>query len=115
MKSYKEKLCEDRLEEASHNKTPQWTVADVKSVLKKLKSGKSKDPYDLSNELFQPHVAGNDLILAITKLMNRIKSELSFPSPMNVCNVTNLYKNKGPQQQFDSYSVQVNTYADIHK
>ena len=103
VKSYKEQLCKDRLVTASHNKTPVWTVTDVKDVLKQLKSGKSKDPYDLPNELFQPNVAGDDLILAITKLMNRIKSELSFPSPMNVCNVTNLYKNKGPQQQFDSY------------
>jgi hypothetical protein len=35
--------------------------------------------------------------------MNRIKDELTFPSPMDVCNVTNLYKNKGSEQHFDSY------------
>ena len=72
-------------------------------VLKELKTGKSKDPYILPNELFRLNVAGGDLILAITKLMNRIKTELIFPKPMKVSNVTNLYKNKGQKQIFDSY------------
>ena len=35
--------------------------------------------------------------------MNRIKNELTFPDPMNKCNVTNLFKNKGQKQQFNSY------------
>ena len=35
--------------------------------------------------------------------MNRIKSELLFPSPMAVCNVTNMYKNKGLKQHFDNH------------
>ena len=57
----------------------------------------------MPNEIFKEDVAGSDLILAITKLMNRIKKELLFPVPMNVCNVTNLLKNKGSKQHFDSY------------
>ena len=73
------------------------------SVLHSLKNGKSKDPYDLPNELMKPDVAGSDLILAITKLMNRMKSELIFPTPLNVCNVTNLFKNKGLKKHFNSY------------
>ena len=35
--------------------------------------------------------------------MNRIKNEQIFPTFMSTCNVTNLYKNKGPRQSFDSY------------
>ena len=62
------------------------------NVLKSLNTGKSKDPYDIPNELLKPDVAGEDLILAITKLMKRIKSELNFPEDLNVCNVTNLFK-----------------------
>ena len=57
----------------------------------------------MPNEIFKPGVAGDDLILAVTSLMNRIKNELNFPDPMNKCNVTNLYKNKGLKQHFDSY------------
>ena len=76
---------------------------DVKFVLKSLKTGKAKDLYNMPNELFKPEVAGTDLILALTKLMNRIKDELHFPVPMNICNVTNLYKNKGLKKHFNSY------------
>ena len=103
IKDLKDRLCKARLESTSKSITPPWTVEDVTFVLKQLKKGKSKDPYNLPNELFRPNVAGDDLILAITKLMNRIKSELIYPKPMNICNVTNLYKNKGLKQNFDSY------------
>ena len=75
----------------------------MKCALKQFKSGKTKDPYDMPNELFRPEAAGDDLILAVTMLMNRIKHELVFPTPMNMCNVTHLYKNKGARSNFDSY------------
>ena len=70
-------------------------MEDVTSVLRSLKTGKAKDPFDMPNKIFKPDVAGSDLILTQTKLMNRIKDELHFPEPINVCNVTNLFKNKG--------------------
>ena len=69
-----EKLCFRKLEEASKNKTPDWTIKDVTCALKSLKTGKSKDPYEMPNELFRPQVAGTDLILVMTKLMNKIKT-----------------------------------------
>ena len=69
----RENLCHKRLQKASRNKSQEWSITDVTSVLKCLKTGKSKDPYQLPNELFRPSVAGDDLILAVTKLMNRIK------------------------------------------
>ena len=92
MQNDKEKLCMKRIEKAFENKTPQWSVSDVMDVLKTLKTGKSKDPYEIPNELFKPDVAGTDLVVAITKLMNRIKNEMEFPSVMEKCNVTNIYK-----------------------
>ena len=49
-----ESLCLKRLGLASQQKTPDWTIANVKCALKQLKSGKSKDPYDMPNELFGP-------------------------------------------------------------
>ena len=99
----REKLCMQRLKECSQNKTEQWTISDVTIVLKALKPGKSKDPHDFPNELFMPDVAGDDLINAITKLVNRIKNELTIPELLNVANVTNLFKNKGEKALFDSY------------
>ena len=72
------------------------------NVLISFKTGKSKDPYDRQSELLRPDVAGEDLIFAITKLMNIIKSELNIPEDLNVCNVTNLFKNKGFKKHFNS-------------
>ena len=42
-------------------------------------------------------------MLAVTLLMNRIKSELSYPAVLELCNVTNLYKRKGDKSSFNSY------------
>jgi hypothetical protein len=103
LQSDREKLCEERLKLAAQNKSQPWSIMDVTNVVKSLKQGKAKDPYDMPNEIFKPGVAGDDLILAVTNLMNRIKYELTFPSPMNKCNVTNLYKKKGSKQSYNSY------------
>ena len=78
-----------RLKECMKTKTPEWTMSDVTYVLKHLKIGKSKDAYDFPNEIFRPDIAGDDLICAITKIMNRIKNDM-----LQLCNVTNLYKEK---------------------
>ena len=84
-------------------KSPEWSLEDVTVVLKTLKK-KSKDPYDIPNGLLKPGVAGDDLVLAITKLLNRIKTKkMIFPEPLNISNVTNIFKNKGLKKNFDSY------------
>ena len=103
MKSMREDLCLKRLEAARKNKTPPWTSEDVKFVLKSLKPKISKDPYDMPNELFLLSNAGEDLILAITVLMNKIKDQQVFPESLQICDVTNAYKNKGDRGSFDSY------------
>ena len=48
-KNERETLAAKRIEECKNVKTPQWTVDDVKYVLKHLKVGKSQDPYCLPN------------------------------------------------------------------
>ena len=57
----------------------------------------------MPNELFILANAGDDLVLAITKLMNHMKEQLVFPECLTLCNVTNAYKNKGDRASFDSY------------
>ena len=74
-------------------KTPPWTLEDVKVVLRDLKKKISKDPYDLPHELFLWFNAGDDLVLAILKLMNKMNDQLIFPECLQICNVTNAYKN----------------------
>ena len=80
VKEAKEKLCEKLLKVAAANKTPPWELKDLEKVLKHLKKNKARDPHGYCNELFQ--VAGDDLKMAILKLMNRIKEDQVFPKCM---------------------------------
>ena len=71
--------------------------------MKGLKARKSRDPNNIANELFDPKVAGEDLIEAILKLMNRIKSDLIYPDCLQLCNISSIYKQKGSMNEFSSY------------
>ena len=98
-----EKLCKVRLELCARNKTEEWKMEDIEIALKHLKRGTSRDPFGYSNELFKEGVAGGDLKLAVLKLMNKIKDKQQIPQSIQQCNITSLYKNKGPRNKFDSY------------
>ena len=99
----KEELCMKRLEVAKGNKTPPWTMADLEKVLGYLKKNKSRDPLGYVNELFRPEVAGEDLKVAILKLMNKIKSDQAFPEAMELCDISSIYKRKGQRNNFNNY------------
>ena len=71
--------------------------------MKGLKNRNSRDPTNLANELFDPKVAGDDLIEAIQHLMNRIKTDLIYPECLKLVNITSIYKKKGPINEFSSY------------
>ena len=102
-KNDKEELCQLRLKMAQQKKTPPWTLQNLEVVLKYLKKNKSRDPLGFANEIFQSNVAGNDLKLAILKLVNRIKSEQVYPSAFESCNISSIYKNKKSRNSFDNY------------
>ena len=69
--------------------------------VKHLKKKKSRDPHGYSNELIQN--GGKDVILAIVKLMNGIKSAQTFPDCLKPCNITCLYKNKSSRKDLNMY------------
>ena len=103
MKKNKDYLCDLRLNLAKNNKTPEWTMKELNLVLKHLKNNKSRDPFGYINELFKNDVAGIDLKTAVLKLMNRIKTEQIYPEALEIANISAIYKNKGPKNNFDSY------------
>ena len=84
-------------------KTPPWTLSDLEKVLKSLKKQKSRDPHGLANDLFRPGVAGDDLKLAVLKLMNMIKNHQTYPRCLELCNISSIWKSKGPKSSFESY------------
>ena len=72
-------------------------------MLKNLKKEKSRYPHGLTNELLGPDVAGDDLKLAVLKLMNKIKDEQIYPKCLELCNISSIWKKKGSRNSFESY------------
>ena len=103
IKEAKELLCRKLLEVAKQNKTPPWEMHHLEKVLRNLKKGKSRDPYGYCNELFMADTAGDDLKNAILKMMNKIKDDQIYPECLQLCNISSIWKRKGPRNNFDSY------------
>ena len=78
-------------------------MGDLEKVLKSLKKQKSRDPYGLANDIFRPGVAGDDLKLAVLKMMNMIKDQQRYPECLELCNISSIWKSKGSRNSFDSY------------
>ena len=103
MQESKEELAAKLMEVAKNNKTPPWELKDLEKVLKQLQKDKSRDPLGLANEIFRSEVAGDDLKKSLLYMMNRIKSEQKFPKALELCNISSIWKKKGPRNSFDSY------------
>ena len=72
-------MCKNILKLAGSNKTPDWKMKDLERVLKNLKKQKSRDPLGLA----KPEVAGDDLKLAIVKMMIISKINRNILSVLN--------------------------------
>jgi hypothetical protein len=92
-----------RLKQTILNKTSDWTTSQLLKVLQGLKKNKSRDPNRLPNELFDPKVAGNDLIAAVCALMNRIKRDGVYPHCLHMGDITSIYKGTGPRNEFGAH------------
>ena len=103
IKESKEYLATKLMEVAKKNKTPPWNLKDLEKVLSQLKKDKSRDPHGLANEIFRSEVAGPDLKKALLHMFNRIKDEQKYPRALELCNISSIWKKKGPRNSFDSY------------
>ena len=54
-------------------------MEDLKLALKQLKRDKARDPEGFINEIFKEQVAGVDLLSAVLKLMNMIRTKQQYP------------------------------------
>ena len=102
LKQLKEELWSKRLEYVETQKTKDWTFHDLEKVLKSLKNNKSRDPYCLINEIFQPGVIGTDLKKSLLILLNKIKKELFIPTFMQWADIVAIYKGKGAKLDLEN-------------
>ena len=102
LESDTQKLCELRLKLSKTEKTKPWDMEDLTFALKGLAKNKSRDADGYANELFAITVAGDDLLLAVLKLLNCIKDQQQFPKAFDKCNITPLHKSKS-KNDFTNY------------
>ena len=95
-------LCDLRVKLAQSNKTEEWTMEDLKEVLKHMDKDKSRDPEGYANEIFKDEAAGSDLLEALLKLMNMIKAKQRYPLVLEKCNITSIHKKKS-KTDFGNY------------
>ena len=95
-------LCEIRVKLSKSKINDPWSIEELKDVLKQLKHDKSRDPEGYINELFKESTAGSDLVLGLLKLMNLIKKKQVYPSILEKCNISSIYKKKS-RKDFENY------------
>ena len=95
LKTLKDELCYKRLEIAKTRKSEGWKIDQLRKTLIKLKSGKSRDPHGLVNELFKPEVSGNDFQTSFLMMANKVRNEIFFPKFMQYADIVSIYKGKG--------------------
>ena len=78
--------------------TPPWTKAELKKVLKKLKSNKCRDPNGMINEIF----IGVDLQMALFDLFNLCKSKMQ---------ITDFMERRKERRQIKYWLLQRNIYC----
>ena len=99
----KEGQWKQRFEKCKSIKTVPWTIKERNVVLKNLKDNKPRDPKGYTSKIVKEDVAGKNLKEALPKLMNIMKQEQEVPDLIQLCNITTLYKNKGPRDEFGWY------------
>jgi hypothetical protein len=97
LQEIKEYLCSLRLKIARKAEYDKWTMNQLRDAVAKLKNNKCKDPHGHINEMYK-HM-GNDGLLSLLNLMNRIKEEILVPNKLIFSNVSTIYKGKGSKQQ----------------
>ena len=83
-------------------KTQDWHIKELRNAIKSLKSNKTRDPNGLLVELLKPPVIGQDLELAILRLVNGIKVKYIIPKMVQMANITTIYKSSGSRHDLES-------------
>ena len=95
-------LWELRCNQVSKVKSSPWLMSNLQKTLKGLKNNQSRDPAGLVNELFKPAVLGKDLAKGLLELINGVKFNLFIPDPIQLANITTIFKNKGSRQDLSN-------------
>ena len=83
------------------NVVPDFTLEELKGVVKLLKNNKSPGVDTLPAELFK--VAGDGVLKSLLAIFNRVKATKEIPKQWNLMKIITLYKQKGSKKDLKCY------------
>ena len=100
-KQIRKLLLELKLKVARGNKSDPFQMKDLETVLKELKSNKSRGPDGLSRTIFKTSTIGSDLKNSLLKMFNKLKEAGKVPSFMRKATITTIPK-KGSKLKLEN-------------
>ena len=92
LKGRRKRIFQMKLKLAEANHSRLWTMKDLETALKDLKTNKARDHEGLVNDIFKLNVIGDDLKRSLLLMLNKIKQERMIPMLMNITNITTVPK-----------------------
>ena len=86
------KIFEQRLEMSKQIKSEPFNMNELDASLKLLKTGKSRDPENLINDIFKNNVIGSDLKQSMLMMFNKMKDQTVIPESLRTATITMLHK-----------------------
>ena len=97
-RTLRQKLIKMKLSLSKKVKSEPFKMEDLDKVLNDIKSGKSREPKGISQEIFRPSNIGQDLKDSLLKLCNSIKKDGQVPEFMCEATISTIPK-KGPRTE----------------
>ena len=94
-------LCELYVNAAKKILSRDFTVEEVRSVIKSLKNKKSPGLDEVTNEILK--YAGEGLLHELVNVMNDIKNDTGSPEQWDKVLITAIFKNKGSKRELVNY------------
>ena len=105
--SFQNDVCYLRVNAAKSNNSHEFSILELKQVIRELKTGKSMDPTGMVRDIFKK--AGDGFLDALLDMMNSIKTSKIVPLEWSKTWITTLKKKKGSFKEF------LITFYDIEK
>ena len=91
-KHFKNKSISLKLILAKENKSPDFSMKELETVLKSTKTGKARDPEGMVREIFKPNVIGDNMKVSLLYMLNLVKEEGEFPIFKRRANISTIPK-----------------------
>ena len=99
--SFQNDICYLRVDAAKSNNSPEFSILELKQVIRELKTGKSMDPTGMVRETFKK--AGDGFLNSVLDMMNSIKTSKTLPLESSKTWITTIKKKKGSFKKLNNY------------